>query len=455
MGFDFKSQFEAFGQAPCLVAADTSVNYRQFAARVAQWEAELDKLGCDSGQVIAVCGDFSFDVCALIFALAARAAIIVPLSTTSAAKNPEFLDIAQVEMVLTVEADASWRCARRPIPTERHPLCAQLARDGAAGLILFSSGSTGRSKASLLDFGKIAAKSRQKKARPYTTLAFLLLDHIGGINTLLHTLGSGGCIVTPASRTPDDVCAAIARERVQLLPTSPTFLNMLLISEAYKRYDLSSLELITYGTEPMPANTLAALRATLPGVKLKQTYGLSELGIMPTRSKSSDSLWMKLGEAGFEHKIVDGLLWIRSDCAMLGYLNAASPFDADGWFNTQDIVETEDGYVKVLGRRSEIINVGGEKVYPNEVENTLLAAENVRDVTVSGKANAITGQVVVARVSLVADEDHGAAVARLRRFCEAHLERHKVPVRIDISDAEHHGSRFKKARVAALEGGAP
>ena len=188
MGFDFKSQFEAFGQAPCLVAADTSVNYRQFAARVAQWEAELDKLGCDSGQVIAVCGDFSYDVCALIFALAARAAIIVPLSTTSAAKNPEFLDIAQVEMVLTVEADASWRCARRPIPTERHPLCAQLARDGAAGLILFSSGSTGRSKASLLDFGKIAAKSRQKNARPYTTLAFLLLDHIGGINTLLHTL---------------------------------------------------------------------------------------------------------------------------------------------------------------------------------------------------------------------------------------------------------------------------
>jgi acyl-CoA synthetase (AMP-forming)/AMP-acid ligase II len=164
---------------------------------------------------------------------------------------------------------------------------------------------------------------------------------------------------------------------------------------------------------------------------------------------------MKLGDAGFEHKIVDGLLWIRSDCAMFGYLNAASPFDADGWFNTQDMVETEDGYLKVLGRRSEIINVGGEKVYPNEVENTLLAAENVRDVTVSGKSNAITGQVVVARVSLIDTEDHGAAVARLRHFCEVRLERHKVPVRIDISDAEHHGSRFKKARCATPDGVTP
>lgn len=452
MSFDFKPHLAAFGNQPCLVTADVTISYAQLAERVGEWQAALDNLGCRGGQAIAVCGDYSSDVCALLFALAERGVTIVPLSPASAEKNPGFLDIAQVTGVFTVASGGAWSFARRPAPAARHALLAQLDGEHAAGLILFSSGSTGQSKAALLNFDKLGAMVRNKPGRPLSTLAFLLLDHIGGINTLLNVFSHGGTIVTPASRSPDHVCAAIERYKVQLLPTSPTFINMLLISEACQRYDLSSLSLITYGTEPMPATTLAAVRAALPQVKLKQTYGLSELGIMPTRSKSSDSLWMKLGSDGFEHKIVDGVLWIRSECAMLGYLNAAAPFDAEGWFNTQDIVETDGEYLKVLGRRSEIINVGGEKVYPNEVENTLLAAGNVRDVTVSAKASPITGQVVVARISLVAPEDPAAAAQRLRQFCSARLERHKVPVRIDISDADHHGARFKKSRVAVLEG---
>jgi acyl-CoA synthetase (AMP-forming)/AMP-acid ligase II len=455
MSSDFKSLLMSFGNQRCLVASDTVVTYDEFARRVGDWEAELSRLGCHAGQVLAVRGDYSGEACTLLLALAAIGAVVVPLSWSSAAKNPEYLDIGQVQGVFTLARDGQCSFERRPVPPQRHDLLEQLSREGAAGLILFSSGSTGRSKASLLNFEKLTSKLRQKSGRAYTTLAFLLLDHIGGINTLLSVLSQGGTIVTPSSRTPHAVCSAIERHGVQLLPTSPTFLNMLLISEAYREHDLSSLELITYGTEPMPATTLAALHDTFPDVKLKQTYGLSELGIMPTQSKSSDSVWMKLGSDGFEHKIVDGVLWIRSGSAMLGYLNAASPFDADGWFNTQDIVETEGEYVRVLGRRSEIINVGGEKVYPNEVESTLLAAGNVRDVTVSAKANAITGQVVAARISLIVPEDAAAAALRLRRYCEARLERYKVPVKIEISDGDHHGDRFKKNRVTSADGVAP
>src|SRR5262249_57210049 len=118
-----------------------------------------------------------------------------------------------------------------------------------------------------------------------------------------------------------------------------TFLRILLIAGAIERHDLSSLEIVTYGTEPMPASTLAAIRETLPKVRFKQTYGLSELGILPTQSRDSGSVWLKLGNTGFEHKIVDGVLWIRSPSVMLGYLNAPPPFDVHGWFNTQDTVE--------------------------------------------------------------------------------------------------------------------
>ena len=72
---------------------------------------------------------------------------------------------------------------------------------------------------------------------------------------------------------------------------------------------------------------------------------------------------------------------------MLGYLNAPSPFESGGWFNTQDLVEANGEYIRILGRKSELINVGGEKVHPTEIENVMLQIENVKDVTVRGKPN--------------------------------------------------------------------
>src|SRR5262249_26068197 len=158
-----------------------------------------------------------------------------------------------------------------------------------------------------------------------------------------------------------------------------TFLNLLLLSEAYRCHDLSSLKLITYGTEVMPAPTLERLAAILPGVRLKQTYGLTELGILRSKSRDSGSTWVKVGGEGLETRAADGPLWVRAATAMLGYLNAPSPFDEDGWLDTGDRVEVDGDYVRILGRDSERITVGGEKVYPAEVEDVLLDMENVAD----------------------------------------------------------------------------
>jgi acyl-CoA synthetase (AMP-forming)/AMP-acid ligase II len=315
----------------------------------------------------------------------------------------------------------------------------------APGLVLFSSCSTGESKASVLDFDRLLAKFEVPRPA-YRTLVFLLLDHIGGINTLLHGLCHGGTIVTIPERAPDRVCAAIEAHRIQLLPTTPTFLRMLLIADAIRRHDLSSLELITYGTEPMPPSTLAAAREALHWVRFKQTYGLSELGILPTQSRDSGSVWLKLGDTGFEHKIVDGVLWIRSPSAMLGYLNASSPFDAEGWFNTQDLVERDGDYIRILGRKSELINVGGEKVHPTEIENILLQVDNVKDVTVRGQPNPVTGEVVAAKITPLGPEDPDTLKRRVRQFCHARLERYKIPAVIEVVLEDHYGARFKKSR---------
>jgi acyl-CoA synthetase (AMP-forming)/AMP-acid ligase II len=223
---------------------------------------------------------------------------------------------------------------------------------------------------------------------------------------------------------------------------------MLLISEAYKTHDLSSLELITYGTEPMPATTLQHLRGVFPQIRFKQTYGLSEVGILPTKSKDSSSLLVKVGGAGYETKVADNLLWIRSDTAMLGYLNAPSPFDAEGWFNTGDVVETHGEYLRILGRHSEIINVGGEKVYPAEVESVLLEMENIRDVTVKGIPNPVTGHIVMAIVCLGQEEDPTALRRRIRRFCQGRLAPYKIPRLVQMSQDALYSERFKKVRVS-------
>jgi acyl-CoA synthetase (AMP-forming)/AMP-acid ligase II len=437
-------RLRGWGQEPALIWRDEAWSYDQLCNAADGWLDELLRREIGPGSALAVCGDYSPRLCALLIAALLNRNIVVPLAAATARRWDHMMDVADVEFMIEFDTDDDWRMTRRSRMVT-HPLLRQLVERGAAGLVLFSSGSTGQSKASALDFDKLLDKFRSPRPA-HRTLVFLLPDHIGGINTLFHVLCHGGTLVPVRERTPEAVCAAIEKHGVQLLPTTPTFLRMLLISDSIRHHDLSSLEIVTYGTEPMPTSTLVAIREALPRVRFKQTYGLSELGIMPTQSRSSDSLWLKLGNTGFEHRIVDGVLWLRSDSAMLGYLNAPSPFDEEGWFNTQDIVEVEGEYVRIIGRKSELINVGGEKVHPTEIENVLLQLDNVRDATVFAKANAVTGQVVGARITPVKPEDPEALKRRVRAFCHARLERFKVPAAIEIMDADHHGDRFKKVR---------
>jgi len=149
-------------------------------------------------------------------------------------------------------------------------------------------------------------------------------------------------------------------------------------SHLYSKYDLSSLKRITYGTEVMSQSTLDRVSAQFPGVSLLQTYGLSEVGVLRSQSREDGSLWVRLGGEGFKTKVVDGVLWVKSQYAMVGYLNSPSDFDADGWFNTQDQVEVDGDYFRILGRVTDIINVAGQKVYPAEVEEIILQVENKR-----------------------------------------------------------------------------
>jgi len=430
-----------------MVWRDQAFNYGSLLETVALWKRHLATHGLRPGQVVALEGDFSPQAVGLVLALIDGQAIVVPLTKAMEAHRTEFMDVAEVEVRVSFDAADEWHIERRTT-TASNPITRQLIERGQPGLVLFSSGSTGKNKAALHDFTALLEKFRVVRSR-MCTLTFLLLDHIGGINTLFYTLSNGGTVVAVQSRDPDVVCRAIERHRVELLPTSPTFLNLLLISEAYKHHDLSSLQRITYGTEVMPETTLKRIHEVLPPVELQQTYGLSELGILRSKSKDSSSLWVKVGGEGFETKVVNGVLWIRAQSAMVGYLNAPSPFDEHGWMNTEDVVEVEGDYIRIRGRRTEIINIGGEKVYPAEIEDVLMQMKNIRDATVYGEKNPITGNIVVARVNLFAPEPLLPLKNRIRAFCRDKLAPYKVPIKVEITEDEQFSARYKKARALA------
>ena len=133
---------------------------------------------------------------------------------------------------------------------------------------------------------------------------------------------------------------------------------------------------------------------------------------------------------------------------MLGYLNAPSPFTEDGWFNTGDAVEVDGEYLRILGRVTEIINVGGEKVYPAEVESVIQGVDNVAAATVYGEQNPITGQIVCARITPLRPEDPRELAARVKAACRDGLRAFKVPVKIKVVDDRQYSDRFKKTREA-------
>jgi acyl-CoA synthetase (AMP-forming)/AMP-acid ligase II len=435
---------QGWGDREALAGEAGSAGYAELLSRTTRWSADLDADGIGPGRVVAFDGDFSERSVALLLALMARGAVAVPLASAAEGQRAELLEAARADFLIRGEGnDRPEALLRGDRPA--HPLLDELRRSGRPGLILFSSGSTGRPKAMLHDIGRLLDRFEAPRP-PLRIVCFLLLDHIGGLNTLMSGLAHGGTVITVEDRRPETVCRAMARHRAEVLPTSPTFLNLLLLSEDHRRHDLSSLRLITYGTEPMPASTLERLHREFPGARLQQTYGLSELGILRSKSRDDGSLWVKVGGEGYQTKVVGGILWIRAETAMLGYLNAEQPFDADGWFNTQDAVEQDGEWLRFLGRTSDLINVGGQKVYPAEVESVLLEMEGVLDATVRGEPNPIVGQCVVARVNLREPEASADFKARMRRHCRDRLALYMVPVKVEIAVEEQFGARCKRMR---------
>ena len=421
-------------------------SYNELYIKIKEIESFIkDKI--KSGEVVAILADYSFVSIALFFALYENKNIIAPITSTSQKEidgkvkesfSTKIINLENEKLVITnIKSEAS------------HKIINDLQTSKCAGLILFSSGSTGAPKAMIHNLDTLVDSYGDKKQKQINMLVFLMFDHIGGINTMLNILSMNATMIIPQNRNADDICKLIEEYKIAVLPSSPTFLNLILINRSYEKYDLSSLRMITYGTETMPEGLLNKLKAVFSKVKFLQTFGTSETGIAATSSKSSSSTFMKIDDENLEYKIVDNELWLRSKTQILGYLNRSmESFTNDGWFKTGDLVELDnEGFIKIIGRNKEIINVGGQKVLPSEVESVLLGMDEIEDCLVYGEQNAITGQSVSCDVVLKHGIDDSGFKILVRKFCKDKLDNFKIPTRVNVVQKTEFTERFKKSRI--------
>jgi long-chain acyl-CoA synthetase len=417
----------------CLIVGQSVYSYRDILEGIGNKKILLKDT--KKGSVVLLPGDFDFNTICWLFALWESEMIAVPFSQGDQQKQ-YILEVSQAEAI--IDANAVVSTGRK----SNHPLYSQLRSRHNPGLVLFSSATTGPGKGIVHDVSQLTSKYQKVSPRFQRILAFLILDHLGGIDTLLYTLANCGCLIVPHDRSPRAVLEAIQEHKVEMLPTSPSFLNLILMNHAYQNYDLSSLCKISYGAERMPEITLQRFHRLFPKIKMTQTYGISEIGVLQSVSQASDSLWMQVGGPGYQTRVIDGMLQVRSPYMMLGYLNAPSVVTEDGWFITGDLVEQKEAYIRIKGRANEVINVGGEKVNPIEVEEVIRELPHIEDVLVYGEENPILGQIVAAKV--ISDDKE---VSKIRAHCLARLPKYKVPIRIEFVDVIPTSDRGKRKRT--------
>lgn len=437
--------FSQRGETPAIFENDRVLSYEDLSELIRATAEHLSKHGVGRQSVVILNGDFSAPTIAAFFALAHLRAIIIPIVTLAESK----FDTARWQ------CGAEFLCRTFPELTierlggsSQPSLYEALRRRDGSGLVLLSSGSTGTSKAILHDLDQMMGAQKVKAAKTRLSIILLLLfDHIGGINTLISALFSGSTAIIATERSPEAVCRLIEKYRARVLPASPTFLNLILIAGLHQQCDLSSLRLITYGAEPMPEELLRRLRDAFPRARLLQTFGTSETGIASTSSESSGSTFFKIEGGNVSYRIVNGELQLKSATQFLGYLNQnEGALTEDGWFPTGDLVEEAgEGFIRIRGRTREVINVGGEKVLPTEVEALLLESPMIADCMIYGEPNPLTGQVICADI---VPRNPGATRSEIRKhlyeFLGGRIESFKLPGRINIVEEVARSDRLKK-----------
>lgn len=266
-----------------LIYEDKVYSYKWLQDRIQFYILKLSFI--EVGDIVQLCSDYHPEAIALFITLAYKKTIIVPLANIPENKLEEYSEITKPDYRFTIDKLNNIIPKKLNFEKNEHVTIQKLRLRNSAGLIIMSSGTTGQSKAIVHDLSKIVDGQKITKHHKII-LSFLLFDHIGGINTMLNSLVSGNLLVLTTNRDVNTVARLIQKFSIQVLITSPSFLNLLVMNNVWDNFDLSCLEHINYGSEVMPQHLLESIiKFSHNKIKLSQAYGTSETGVIRTVSK--------------------------------------------------------------------------------------------------------------------------------------------------------------------------
>jgi len=383
----------------------------------------------------------------LLFALARRGAILVPLNwRLTAAEHRTILE----------DCKPRWIAFDRDFESHARGLGIHALEKGNKGgkesigsdaddaLIVYTSGTTGRPKGAVLTQAALICNGLNSiHAHDLTpsdhVLTALPMFHVGGLNNqTLPALQAGASVTLHRRFDPALWLADVAKRRPTISLLVPATLQAVISHPAWPSTDLSSLRMMNAGSMVVPDSLIRAFHAR--GIPVGQIYGCTETAPIAVVLRKEDAE-RKLGSAGkpaphCEVKLVAGEIWVRGPNVMRAYWNdpagTAAALTADGWFRTGDLARIDtDGYYWIIGRLKDVIISGGENIYPAELENILADCPAIAEAAVIGVEDPKWGEAacacVVAREKL--DEQTVLDLFRNR------LARFKHPRRVVFLDS--------------------
>jgi HIP---CoA ligase len=378
------------------------------------------------------------------------------LAALRAAASPETADpgasLAGLELVVRADGDDWKGFIERTGPALRPYAAARADAVGADDVsdILFTSGTTGRSKGAMSSH-----RSALSVARAWAEHGGLAEgDRYLVVNPFFHSFGLKAgilaCLVSGATMVPlpvfDPVVAmrVIEAERITVLPGPPTIYQAILDHPDRARFDLSSLRLAVTGAASVPTALVERMVRELSFRVVLTAYGLTE-AVVATMCRPGDdpeTVARSCGRAaaGFSVRIAEttGEVLLRGPNLMLGYLDdpvaTAEAIDPDGWLHTGDVGRLDPaGYLTITDRLKDMYICGGFNVYPAEVEQVLARFDGVAESAVIGVPDERLGEV--GRAYLVLRAGYAATPGAVLDFCRSRLANYKVPRQVVFRDA--------------------
>ena len=460
-----------------LVLGEERLDYREYLRCVNGFSRELEKLNLNGCRVALLMGN-SIDVCIAMFAIHAARAEAVPLNPVyTASELLPMLEDAEVtaviydepltDMVQPLAAGlkirhlfpigegrrlTEWRTRRDldvpgDLPEAENPATLQ-----------FTGGTTGRAKGACINHYSLSVNLSQREAVFPTrdemerTLCIMPLFHCYAVSMCLHAMVyRRGTLVILPRYYPQEVIAALVREKITLFAGSPTIFTGLLNYPGFAEADFSNLYMSSSGSAPLAAHVLNEWER-ITGTPILEGYGQSEAGPVISFNpldgvRKPTSVGIPLPET--EIQVVDlqagakiletgqkGEIRITGPQVMRGYRNRPDETAQalrDGWLYTGDIGELdEDGYLFIRGRKKEMIIVSGYNVFPREIEEVLHRHPGVKEAAVAAQADAYRGELPIAFI--VARGESGADADTLKHYCTEHLAPYKIPAEFRFVD---------------------